>query len=199
MFWSRAAASDLDGASRRNRPRASSPLLSSDPSTPADIKLPALWHVLTGLHTATAHKGTTLVCKRVFQSQRPGNSSSHGLPRSCRQVRARDAGVAVRMQGAHHTASATQSTPAWQLQQDTGCTATAVSLPPRAMPPSSTPIPSLITTTAAAARRYFKVSERGSTLATEVKSGVVTFLTMSYILLVNPQILGAAGGFILHF
>lgn len=42
-------------------------------------------------------------------------------------------------------------------------------------------------------RRYFKVSERGSTLGNEVKSGVVTFLTMSYILLVNPQILGAAG------
>jgi hypothetical protein len=41
--------------------------------------------------------------------------------------------------------------------------------------------------------RYFKVSERGSTLGSEVKSGVVTFLTMSYILLVNPQILGAAG------
>lgn len=41
--------------------------------------------------------------------------------------------------------------------------------------------------------RYFKVSERGSTLGNEIKSGVVTFLTMSYILLVNPQILGAAG------
>jgi AGZA family xanthine/uracil permease-like MFS transporter len=41
--------------------------------------------------------------------------------------------------------------------------------------------------------RYFRVSERGSTIATEIKSGVVTFLTMSYILLVNPQILGAAG------
>jgi xanthine/uracil/vitamin C permease (AzgA family) len=30
-------------------------------------------------------------------------------------------------------------------------------------------------------------------VANEVKAGVVTFLTMSYILLVNPQILGAAG------
>lgn len=46
---------------------------------------------------------------------------------------------------------------------------------------------------AVAVDRYFRVSERGSTLGTEVKSGVVTFLTMSYILLVNPQILGAAG------
>jgi xanthine/uracil/vitamin C permease (AzgA family) len=33
----------------------------------------------------------------------------------------------------------------------------------------------------------------------EVKSGVVTFLTMSYILLVNPQILGAAGGVYIRF
>jgi xanthine/uracil/vitamin C permease (AzgA family) len=41
--------------------------------------------------------------------------------------------------------------------------------------------------------RYFKISERGSTIGTEIKAGVVTFLTMSYILLVNPQILGAAG------
>jgi hypothetical protein len=40
---------------------------------------------------------------------------------------------------------------------------------------------------------YFKVSARGSTISNEIKSGVVTFLTMSYILLVNPQILGAAG------
>eukprot|EP00887_Chlorella_sp_A99_P007307 scaffold2.g7307.t1 len=41
--------------------------------------------------------------------------------------------------------------------------------------------------------RYFKVSERGSKLGREVKSGIATFLTASYILLVNPQILGAAG------
>eukprot|EP00878_Enallax_costatus_P005110 GHUV01005372.1.p1 GENE.GHUV01005372.1~~GHUV01005372.1.p1 ORF type:complete len:538 (+),score=89.65 GHUV01005372.1:187-1800(+) len=41
--------------------------------------------------------------------------------------------------------------------------------------------------------RFFKVSERGSSIGTEIKSGIATFLTMSYILLVNPQILGAAG------
>jgi hypothetical protein len=45
---------------------------------------------------------------------------------------------------------------------------------------------------------YFKVSARGSTISNEIKSGVVTFLTMSYILLVNPQILGAAGGVMHH-
>ena len=38
------------------------------------------------------------------------------------------------------------------------------------------------------------MSARGSTLGGEVKSGIVTFLTLSYILLVNPQILGVAGG-----
>ena len=41
--------------------------------------------------------------------------------------------------------------------------------------------------------RTFLVSERGSTIATEVRAGIVTFLTMAYILLVNPQILADAG------
>jgi adenine/guanine/hypoxanthine permease len=40
--------------------------------------------------------------------------------------------------------------------------------------------------------RFFKVHERGSTLRTEVVGGLVTFLTMSYIVFVNPAILGAA-------
>lgn len=38
----------------------------------------------------------------------------------------------------------------------------------------------------------FQVSARGSTIATEIKAGIVTFLTISYILLVNPQILADA-------
>ncbi len=37
--------------------------------------------------------------------------------------------------------------------------------------------------------RFFRIEERGSTIGTEIRAGVVTFLTMSYILLVNPQIL----------
>jgi adenine/guanine/hypoxanthine permease len=37
------------------------------------------------------------------------------------------------------------------------------------------------------------LSERGTTVRTEVLGGVVTFLTMSYILFVNPAILSAAG------
>ena len=36
---------------------------------------------------------------------------------------------------------------------------------------------------------YFKFAERGTTLATEVKAGITTFMVMAYILLVNPSIL----------
>lgn len=41
--------------------------------------------------------------------------------------------------------------------------------------------------------RYFQISERGSTVATEVRAGITTFLTMGYILFINPQILSLAG------
>lgn len=41
--------------------------------------------------------------------------------------------------------------------------------------------------------RLFRLSARGTTAATELRAGLVTFLTMSYILFVNPQILGEAG------
>ncbi len=41
--------------------------------------------------------------------------------------------------------------------------------------------------------RHFDLAHHGTSLATEVRAGLVTFLTMSYILLVNPQILGDAG------
>ena len=36
---------------------------------------------------------------------------------------------------------------------------------------------------------YFKISERGSTVAREVRGGIVTFLTMAYIIVLNPIIL----------
>ena len=39
----------------------------------------------------------------------------------------------------------------------------------------------------------FAIAERGSTVRTEVLGGVATFLTMSYIVFVNPAILSAAG------
>lgn len=40
---------------------------------------------------------------------------------------------------------------------------------------------------------YFKVSERGSSVSTEVRAGVTTFLVMAYILFVNADILSATG------
>src|SRR3954449_5961428 len=41
--------------------------------------------------------------------------------------------------------------------------------------------------------RHFAISQRGSTVRTEVLGGFVTFLTMAYIVFVNPAILSAAG------
>ncbi|MDI9889334.1 NCS2 family permease [Streptomyces sp. HNM0645] len=40
--------------------------------------------------------------------------------------------------------------------------------------------------------RYFRISERGSTVAREVRGGIATFFTMAYILVLNPIILGSA-------
>ena len=38
---------------------------------------------------------------------------------------------------------------------------------------------------------YFSIAARDSTVGTEVRAGVATFLTMAYILFVNPQVLGS--------
>ncbi len=43
-----------------------------------------------------------------------------------------------------------------------------------------------------ALERYFKIRQRGSTLAAEVRGGVVTFFTMAYIVVLNPLIIGFA-------
>ncbi|AZQ33902.1 NCS2 family permease [Streptomyces cyaneochromogenes] len=40
--------------------------------------------------------------------------------------------------------------------------------------------------------RFFKISERGSTFAREIRGGFATFFTMAYILVLNPIILGSA-------
>jgi AGZA family xanthine/uracil permease-like MFS transporter len=40
--------------------------------------------------------------------------------------------------------------------------------------------------------RFFKISERGSTVEREIRGGVVTFFTMAYIVVLNPIILGFA-------
>ena len=45
----------------------------------------------------------------------------------------------------------------------------------------------------AALERFFKLSENNTTVRTEVAAGLTTFLTMAYIIFVNPQILSEAG------
>lgn len=46
---------------------------------------------------------------------------------------------------------------------------------------------------------YFKISARGSTLGREVRGGVVTFLTMAYIIVLNPIILSGVADSTGHF
>ena len=41
--------------------------------------------------------------------------------------------------------------------------------------------------------KFFKLSERGTDIKTEFMAGLTTFMTMAYILAVNPAILGASG------
>ena len=40
--------------------------------------------------------------------------------------------------------------------------------------------------------RYFKISERGSTVGREVRGGLATFFTMAYIIVLNPLIIGTS-------
>lgn len=40
--------------------------------------------------------------------------------------------------------------------------------------------------------RYFRVSERGSTIGTEIRGGMATFFAMAYIVVLNPLIIGTA-------
>lgn len=42
-------------------------------------------------------------------------------------------------------------------------------------------------------QRFFKLQEHGTTVRTELVAGFTTFLTMVYIVFVNPQILSMAG------
>lgn len=41
--------------------------------------------------------------------------------------------------------------------------------------------------------KFFNISEKGSSVKTEIFAGLTTFLTMSYIIFVNPEMLGKAG------
>ena len=40
--------------------------------------------------------------------------------------------------------------------------------------------------------KFFKISERGSNVRTEIVGGIVTFFSMAYIIFVNPNYLSAA-------
>ena len=44
-----------------------------------------------------------------------------------------------------------------------------------------------------AVTRFFHLSERGTNLRTEILAGLTTFMTMAYIIFVNPGILSSAG------
>ena len=39
--------------------------------------------------------------------------------------------------------------------------------------------------------RFFKITERGSTVSRELRGGLVTFVTMAYIVVLNPLIIGS--------
>ena len=40
--------------------------------------------------------------------------------------------------------------------------------------------------------RFFHITERGSSISREIRGGIVTFFSMSYILVLNPAILSKA-------
>jgi AGZA family xanthine/uracil permease-like MFS transporter len=40
--------------------------------------------------------------------------------------------------------------------------------------------------------RFFRITERGSTIGTEIRGGIVTFFAMSYIVVLNPLIIGTS-------
>nr|WP_251909639.1 hypothetical protein [Lactococcus cremoris] len=41
--------------------------------------------------------------------------------------------------------------------------------------------------------KFFKLEENGTTVGREIMAGLTTFFAMSYILFVNPQVLGTTG------
>jgi AGZA family xanthine/uracil permease-like MFS transporter len=50
---------------------------------------------------------------------------------------------------------------------------------------------SSVKTTGSTLDRFFKISERGSTTGREIRGGVVTFVAMAYIVVLNPLIIGS--------
>ena len=41
--------------------------------------------------------------------------------------------------------------------------------------------------------KFFKLEENGTTVSREIMAGITTFFAMSYILFVNPDVLGTTG------
>ena len=41
--------------------------------------------------------------------------------------------------------------------------------------------------------KFFKLEENGTTVGREIMAGITTFFAMSYILFVNPDVLGSTG------
>lgn len=67
-------------------------------------------------------------------------------------------------------------------------TAVTTSLVP--MPTSTRKAPAAPLPPASGLDRFFKITERGSSVEREIRGGVVTFFTMAYIVVLNPLILG---------
>lgn len=69
---------------------------------------------------------------------------------------------------------------------------TTAASPEQALPPESSSTPSAIQPQGFL-DRFFKLSERHTNVRTEIVAGFTTFLTVAYIIFVNPQILGQSG------
>ena len=54
------------------------------------------------------------------------------------------------------------------------------------------PVATAISAPSGAFDRYFEITERGSTVRRELRGGLVTFMTMAYIVVLNPLIIGTA-------
>ncbi|MGW0748397.1 NCS2 family permease [Streptomyces sp. NPDC002587] len=63
---------------------------------------------------------------------------------------------------------------------------------PTSAPATAAPLPEPSPQGPSGLDRYFKISERGSTVAREVRGGLATFFAMAYIIVLNPIILGSA-------
>lgn len=57
---------------------------------------------------------------------------------------------------------------------------------------SSSPVTSNVARPGSGVDAYFEITRRGSTVARELRGGLVTFVTMAYIIVLNPLIIGTA-------